>query len=290
MQNDLLARFVMPACRSVAKEEEIFAIGDVHGYADQLADVLAAIAASKRQAPRRRLIFLGDLIDRGPASLRAMDIAIDARKLAKADLVTSLWGNHESMLAGGIDVNLSHGDRLDFLECWLRNGGVKVLSELGVRPERLGVDYALADALGEQRVAFLRDRVSHILSGDVLFVHAGLPPRQTLEDLFARPWNTPLELLDEDAHWLWTRWPFLLPEGHPKGLHAHLFVVHGHTTPHHDPTSASQQAQMGRLNLDGGTYSRGGAIRWARFVGRTVELFGDATRETAFADDLRNAC
>ena len=56
--------FLLP--RSGARDVEIFAIGDIHGRADLLAALLDAAAREPRRAARRAIVFLGDLIDRGP--------------------------------------------------------------------------------------------------------------------------------------------------------------------------------------------------------------------------------
>ena len=52
------------------KGETVFAIGDVHGCAAELSVLLKSIAALAGDATgRRRLIYLGDLINRGPDSV-----------------------------------------------------------------------------------------------------------------------------------------------------------------------------------------------------------------------------
>lgn len=60
---------------------EIFAIGDVHGQADLLAAALTSIAQTPRTAPVRHLVFLGDLIDRGPKSIASIHLALDGLTL-----------------------------------------------------------------------------------------------------------------------------------------------------------------------------------------------------------------
>ncbi|MCY1305623.1 hypothetical protein D9M70_554400 [compost metagenome] len=47
------------------------AIGDVHGRADLLERMLEYIYVN---LPRSRIVFLGDIIDRGPDSRQAMDL------------------------------------------------------------------------------------------------------------------------------------------------------------------------------------------------------------------------
>jgi len=75
-----------------------YAVGDVHGRLDLLDDLLARIEQDRAQSPAERtvLVFLGDLIDRGPDSrgvierLRTFDPR-DARLIC-------LMGNHEEVL------------------------------------------------------------------------------------------------------------------------------------------------------------------------------------------------
>src|SRR6202034_4920832 len=50
--------------------ETVFAVGDVHGCADHLQSLLDTIRRLAREAiGPRRLVYLGDLIDRGPSTL-----------------------------------------------------------------------------------------------------------------------------------------------------------------------------------------------------------------------------
>jgi hypothetical protein len=72
-------------------------IGDVHGCADALERLLEQLgyvpdADGAFRHPRRSLIFVGDLIDRGPGQLRVLEI-VKASADAGAALVT--LGNHE---------------------------------------------------------------------------------------------------------------------------------------------------------------------------------------------------
>ncbi len=56
-------------------------IGDIHGHADALIRLLDALGYQKRGGvyshPERRVIFLGDFVDRGPQIREALD---DARR------------------------------------------------------------------------------------------------------------------------------------------------------------------------------------------------------------------
>ena len=52
--------------------ETVFAVGDVHGCAEQLGPLLGTIRDLARDAAApRRLVWLGDMTDRGPDARRA---------------------------------------------------------------------------------------------------------------------------------------------------------------------------------------------------------------------------
>src|ERR1044072_18731 len=77
--------------------ETIFAIGDVHGCDGQLATLLETFS---KLAPARpvRLIFLGDLICRGPSSLAALKLWADPSLDARFTHVHRVTGNHDQLL------------------------------------------------------------------------------------------------------------------------------------------------------------------------------------------------
>ena len=56
----------------------VYAIGDVHGRADLLADMFGRIDAESGQVPTDRSVhvFLGDYVDRGPFSRDVLDLLI----------------------------------------------------------------------------------------------------------------------------------------------------------------------------------------------------------------------
>ena len=89
-------------------------IGDVHGCHQELLDLLAKLGyATDQQTPThpegRRAIFLGDLVDRGPASDRVLQTVQDMTQAGQALCVS---GNHEDKLLRhlrGHNVRISHG-------------------------------------------------------------------------------------------------------------------------------------------------------------------------------------
>ncbi|HOK98970.1 MAG TPA: metallophosphoesterase, partial [Bacteroidales bacterium] len=78
----------------MAKNEYIWAIGDIHGYAASLRAVLNKIG----EYPTRRIIFLGDYIDRGPEPREVLDTVI-----ALSEEKVTLLGEHEYMMLSALE-------------------------------------------------------------------------------------------------------------------------------------------------------------------------------------------
>jgi len=98
-------------------------IGDVHGELTCLEKLVSKIP------PKDRLIFVGDLIDRGPESFETV---VWVKKCRRAACV---MGNHEYlMLTEGAaifqTVKAGHPPRFDTL--WCRNGGIATLRSYGL--------------------------------------------------------------------------------------------------------------------------------------------------------------
>lgn len=64
---------------------------------------LGAISEVPRAAPVRRLVSLGDLIDRGPANRYAIDAVLSGQETAGVDQVDLLPGNHELVLLDAVE-------------------------------------------------------------------------------------------------------------------------------------------------------------------------------------------
>jgi len=247
--------FALP--RSGGADVEIFAVGDLHGRPDLLSALIEEAAREPRRAARRALVFLGDLIDRGPDSLGAIDLAIGAGARIGAEESVALFGNHETMMRLAVDPATGRQDAIDALENWLANGGARVIAEIvdldaaPTTPE--GLIAAIRAGLPPRVAAWLEASRASWRSHEILFVHAGVNPRIDLDDFLAAPWNTPLRRLDGDRHWAWVRWPFIDHEPGPEGWSG-LFVVHGHTPndARANPSHADQIRAF-RLNLDAGS-------------------------------------
>lgn len=164
-------------------------IGDIHGRDDLLGRLLSMLRRHEAlaDADPADLVFLGDLVDRGPSSRQVLDrirVGIPGRWHG----CHVVRGNHEDMM-------------LDFLSGeagprgpWLANGGVETLRSFGVEagtdllsrdadpdalePDALENVRAIARTrIGASRVAWLSARPRLWQSGNLVAVHAALDPR-----------------------------------------------------------------------------------------------------------------
>jgi serine/threonine protein phosphatase 1 len=219
----------VPDHPSVPSGELLYAIGDIHGSADLLIELLRRIEqdAARDDADRKRLVFLGDYIDRGPESRRVLDILI-AQRPASFE-VSFLKGNHEKLL---LDFLADAGS----LSAWRRNGGDATMLSYGVDVaglERSGAApdnwrAAFQDALPQSHRAFFEVLELQASVGDYLFVHAGVLP------------GVPLDAQHEDDL-LWIRYEFLNYPGEFGKV-----VVHGHTP------CTLPEARANRIGIDTG--------------------------------------
>ncbi len=233
--------------------ETIYAIGDIHGQHEMLLDALTRIEADGgAEAP---VVFLGDLVDRGPDSRAVIDTLISGIEQGRD--WTVLLGNHDRMFLDFLDSGAMDNAMVSSGLGWLneRLGGAETLASYGLDPSLPAKSLlkAAARAVPREHRAFLADRPLYLERGPHLFVHAGIRP------------GLPLEAQSEDDL-IWIREPFL--------SHSEPFdwlVIHGHT---------AQQLPRhygNRINLDSGA-------GWGRpLTAAAIE----ATRAWVLGDDGR---
>ena len=218
---------------SIPAGQRIYAIGDVHGRLDLLDALLGAIEAddARRGPAQSRIIFLGDLIDRGPDSAGVLE-RLRAYRPAFA-IPHFILGNHEEIL-----LRLLDGEAGPFAN-WLAFGGSECARSYGLDPEelrRVPADEAvehLRRAVPQAHAAFLRSFVDSVTFGSYLMVHAGIRPGIALDEQSQR-----------DLRWI--RSPFL-----ETGGDFGFTVVHGHTI------SEQVEVRPNRIGIDTGAYATG---------------------------------
>jgi protein phosphatase len=136
-------------------------IGDVHGCFDELVELLRRLGyevdedlLSARHPEGRRVVLLGDLVDRGPKTPHVLRLAMNLVRDGSGMVVP---GNHENKLVRklrGRDVRLTHGI-------------AETLEQLDREPPEFR----------EEVLAFLDGLVSHFVldGGRLVVAHAGMP-------------------------------------------------------------------------------------------------------------------
>jgi len=104
----------------------IYAIGDIHGRADLLKPLLLQIEVDCKLYPSRRsiVVFVGDYIDRGPASRDVLDLLLGCEQTKEA---VFLRGNHNTF----VHRFMSEPAVLDEWRLW---GGLETLVSYGLKP------------------------------------------------------------------------------------------------------------------------------------------------------------
>lgn len=208
----------------------IYAIGDIHGRADCLVELLDAIADDKKASPPAlsKIVFLGDYTDRGPQSREV--IGLLAARANASDFIC-LRGNHDQWFLEF----LTHPDEAEGFLHW---GGIQTLQSYGVEtgsdfPSSVELSRELSRRVPPDHRRFLSGLKHWHEEGDFFFCHAGVRPG--------------ISLHHQDPHDLmWIRGEF----------HAHRgsfgkVIVHGHTP--HDEVDF----RPNRINIDTRAFDTG---------------------------------
>lgn len=226
-----LWRYPSPEAPSL---ERVYAIGDIHGRLDLLHRIEAAIVQDldARPVSRAAICYLGDYIDRGPASAAVLTYLATSR----ADGISRIFlkGNHEERLLEFLVSPNEHGPT------WVKYGGREALRSFGVEVamepddrEWQRVCDSLSGMLRSSEMDFLRHLRLAFCWRNYIFVHAGVNP------------DIPLNA--QPCHDLvWIREPFL-----QSGRDYGRIIVHGHTI------SAEPELRMNRIGIDTGAYHSG---------------------------------
>ena len=189
--------------------ERWYVIGDIHGRKDLLKELKKAIEeddASCGEAATT-VVFLGDLVDRGPDSAGVIKLA---RKWGKERKVRYLAGNHEEMFLEGFDDE-------EVLRHFLKHGGRETVLSYGLKRKEYNklkvteVQKAMRKIVPQEDRDFLASFEDMIIVGDYVLVHAGINPARPIDG-------------QKRKDMLWIRERFLRHEA----PFSHV-VIHGHT-------------------------------------------------------------
>jgi len=186
----------------------MYVIGDVHGCYKTL------MALVEKLPKDEQIIFVGDLIDRGPGSREVVQWVIDNPTKCR-----SVKGNHEIML-----VNARKKPNISNVILWTQNGGSEALDSYFPETQTRSVydgldDDARVGALRQSRrridipkehLEFFESLPLYLEEGKLFVSHTGLNDNI--------PWDNFLKL--QDSTWY---------RGNPGRLPDNRFHVFGHT-------------------------------------------------------------
>jgi serine/threonine protein phosphatase 1 len=205
-----------------------YAIGDVHGELAKLDELLRCIREDAvRRKVAHRVVFLGDLVDRGPDSRGVIERVMP---LCASGEAIAIKGNHEELMLHACANTESIG-----VYWWAENGGDETIMSYA-RANGYADDFR--DAIDKAHVAWLRALPVMIRDEErrLVFVHGGIDP-QTFPNCSdeLRMWTRSRKFFNSE------RWP-------QRDELRDLIVVHGHT-----PTDDFEpDVQRRRINVDTG--------------------------------------
>lgn len=197
---------------AVPDGRRVYAIGDVHGCKSLLEDLLLQIKEDNinRGPADTDIIFLGDLIDRGPESAGVLDLAIALKKAN--DNVHFLMGNHEEVYLDAVTER-----KPKVMRFFLRIGGTETLLSYDIlKSDFVNMDIEelcdyIPQLIPQEHIDFIESFDEHITIGDYMFVHAGVKPGIPLDE-------------QEPKHLRWIRDDFIDHKGSLGKI-----IIFGHT-------------------------------------------------------------
>lgn len=209
----------------------VYAIGDVHGCMGLLNKLEALIKQDAGdQYAAAVILYLGDVIDRGPDSASVLDKLSFPHRAGPKRI--TLFGNHEEMMLHFLENPSAKSN-------WLVHGGAETLGSYGIHADvKRGWNfsakhwtYLLAANMPDAHIDFMLNMPRSYQFGPYFASHAGINPACSLADQTLRDL-------------LWSR-------PNDKPFKEDVTLVHGHTpvdTPHISDR---------RINVDTGAYATG---------------------------------
>ena len=220
---------------SLPEGQRLYAIGDIHGRLDLLEPLIGSIEDddSARGSVHSTILFLGDLVDRGPESAQVVAYLMDLKRRRAPESTRFLLGNHEEVFLAA-----ASGDE-KALRFFTKIGGRETILSYGISNELYdSLDYpellsAFQARVPSEHVEFIAAFEDIVVLGDYAFVHAGIRSTEPLAS--QRP---------KDLRWI--REGFLDVTAPFEKV-----IVHGHTI------VPDVEELPNRIALDTGAYRSG---------------------------------
>lgn len=209
-------------------KKTLIAVGDIHGMAHVLKLLLQHLE-NEFFPESAQFVFLGDVIDRGPDSLPAVNQVCRIIEAFPGSVM--ILGNHDFFLRNLANLSLARDEE----DRWLAQGGMNTLESYGLDDGDLVAAGKVLRRIRPRHVTLFENAVSHFETENHFFVHAGVDPAVPLS-----------EQLAHDMMWI------------RKGFIDHTapfqkMIVHGHSiTPSELP-----EVHSNRIAIDTGSYRTG---------------------------------
>ncbi|BBM82409.1 metallophosphoesterase family protein [Candidatus Uabimicrobium amorphum] len=182
-----------------------YVIGDIHGYANLLSQLVDLITPKIQK--QDTIVFLGDYIDRGPDSRGVVDIILQLRKHHN---VICLKGNHEQWMLQALEKSknswVTGMDGFSMMESYsrdfadnfrqaFRNLGVKIFTQPQVNEEHYR--YFFHEIMPSEHLDFFMSLQNYYENKYCICVHAGLNAELPLEEQQEQDllWSLPANFL-----------------------------------------------------------------------------------------------
>lgn len=216
----------------------IIVTSDIHGHYEYLKNLLEKVSFTERDI----LFIVGDILERGPQSLKTLRYIMD---LCKGYTVYPLMGNVDAAVLLMLEEN--NENLFEFIEAMKNHWGSSLFTDMANElniPIHSPSDMPnLKEKINEQfqeELDFLRNLATIIETQNFIFVHGGLPS----EDIASFEGTNAIAYLKNDA--------FM-----EKGLVFHKYVVVGHwpVTLYNEKIASSNpiiNKQQKIISIDGG--------------------------------------
>ncbi len=151
-----------------------FVVGDIHGHAELLRDMMARLFDAKHPTSEDTLVFVGDYVDRGPDSKGVVEQVLALRDGGWPGKVVALKGNHEALMLDWIAPEPALDPAV-----WIQNGGYDtIVSYTGGSFTR---DWS--GSIPAEHREFFDNLPTYYEDEHGIYVHAGLRPGKRPEDV-----------------------------------------------------------------------------------------------------------
>lgn len=195
---------------------KVWVIGDVHGHFEELQRLLENLELGEND----KVLFVGDLIDRGPGSAQVIQL------IRKDERLFSVKGNHERMMISAIS---SLRDKSSVAQ-WLYNGGEQTMDSFEQTYDKQSMNQL------KEVVEWMKALPTEIVLDQHRIVHAGYDPRRPIDE-------------QDEGSLLWIRDVFLLHQGI---IDSDRQIVFGHT-----PTQKIRDGVAGQVKTSEQTLEDG---------------------------------